>query len=224
MTLEIYRQDKGMALPAALMLVLFMIGTGAIFSSISISGLKQIKRFEATQQNFHASEGAVHDVLSQMATNPESWREANPLADLPNGYTEYTPTTYTSSNGIPPCSGAACHREMFPTGGGVIKNAGPMAADGGDVISGRSITEQVDTQNLPIADVTLNSQPAWSQVERLDEVTISQGSVGGSLETGNNGSSGANAVRFRVTGTSMNSLKGREATSTVVYVVEVPGT
>ncbi len=218
-------QEQAMALPAALMVVLLLVSVGAIFTNISMSGLQHVKKLEKTKQNFQAAEGAANDIMSQMAVNPESWREANPLADLPDGYTEYVPAAYSASNGIPTCSGSSgCHRQMYPTGGGLVKNAGPLSGDGGDVLTDVEITAQVSSLSLPVADVVLNNQSAWSQVERLDEVIVSEGSMGGSLESGNTNAGSANAVRFRITGISLNDIKGRDATSTVVYVVEVPGT
>ncbi len=218
------QNDLGLALPAALFLVLFIASMGGLLSSISISTQRTMVQTNYIEDNFHSSEGAVHEIMRQMAANPELWREMDPLADEPDGYDEYSPVTYAAYNGIPPCSGLGCHREMYPTGGGLLKNLGPISADGEEVDVAYSITQQLDVSTPPVADITLNGQSAWSQVERLDEVLISEDSLGGSLSNDGGVGESANSIRFRVTGVSSNSLKGRRGTSTVIYVVEVPGT
>lgn len=219
-----YNRESGIALPAALLLVMFIASVGGLLSFISISEMQQVKQVDMIERNFNASEGATHDVFSQMATASEMWREMSPLADLPSGYTEFSPVSYASTNGIPPCSGVGCHRQMFPTGGGLIKNFGPFGAEGSEVDTSWSIVDQLDWADTPTNDVSLNSQDAWAQVERLDEVSVSSESVGGSLENNNTGGSGSSSIRFRVTGVSLNSLRGRRGVSTLIYVVELPST
>lgn len=214
--------ESGFALPTALLLIVVLTAAGLIFTNVATSNLRIVSLEDASTDTFEVSEGVVHQLISQLSIQPHLWREKTSLSVIPSGYTEYSPSTYTASNGIPTCSGDACLRSLYPTGGGLIKNFGPIGDSGDTVNSGASITNQLDAASLPTADLTLNGLPAWVQVEHMEEIALSAASLGADLannpDSGNNGS----AIRFRLTGTTQKTIKGRNGKSTVVITVEVP--
>mgnify|MGYP005743188175 FL=1 len=162
-------QQEAFALPAALFLLLVLSAAGVVISTAANNSLQEIVVDNTRQETFLVSEGAANQIFGDMSSAPETWRSMTPLSDLPADYTEYSPQSYSSSNGIPTCSGVACHRDLFPTGGGLLKNFGPTGGDGEVVDTSFPITEQLNPDDLPEADVTLNSMQSWTQVERLDE-------------------------------------------------------
>lgn len=214
--------EDGIALPMALFLVLIISAMSAILSNTARQNFEIVKSAEVASETFYAAEGAVSDLIRQMSVQAQLWNDQVSLATVPSGYTEYYPGTYASTNGIPTCSGIACQRDLFPTGGGLIKNLGPLNSDGSNVDSSYSIKEQLDPDNLPTADLTLAGRSAWVQVERLDQSTPNASAVGGSLS--NNLSEGGNAtnIRYRITGVSLGSIKGRSGQATLVAVIEMP--
>ena len=217
-------KEQGIALPMALIFVMVMTAMGALLSHVSIDASKQVVSIDATRDTFNVADGVSNSILADMSSAPELWRQMDPLASSPNGYTEYVPGSYISTNGIPSCSGAGCLREMYPVGGGLLKNYGPFGAEGDSVDTSYSILDQLDPSSPPTAEVSLNGQSGWSLVERLDEVRLSENSMGASLENNGVGQSNSSAVRFRVTGKSFRTVRGTRGEATVVYVVEVPAT
>ena len=218
------RLQRGGALPLALFMTLTLALIGGITLKVSQFNVRKIKVSEATQDTFQIAEGASHSLLSQMAASPELWRELNPLGTLPLHYTEYSPSDFTATNGIPTCSGIACHRNYYPTGGGIVKNFGPLSGDGGSADPLYTIAEQFDENDPPTADAVLNGLSGWVQVERLDEVNISSGSLGGGLENNRSGGSRTGVVRFRVTSIATREVRSKIGRSTLVTVVQVPTT
>lgn len=216
------KTEAGLALPLAMIFLLVMTAMGSLLTYVSIDANKQVKIIEATRDTHNVSDGVVNKVLADMSSAPELWRQMDPLATNPDGYVEYAPDAFSGTNGIPTCSGAGCLREMYPIGGGLLKNYGPFGGDGEDVDSGFSILDQLDPENPPQAEVSLNGHSGWTQIERLDELKISEGSLGASLENNGVGQSDSSVVRFRVTGKSFRTIRGVRGESTVVYVVEVP--
>ena len=216
--------ERGVAIPTALLLVLFISAISALFSTLATGNLRQINISNAVQDTFNSAEGGSHEVMREMAISPELWRELNVLASLPNSYTEYSPQNFLSTNGIPSCSGIACHRQMYPTGGGLIKNFGPLGGDGDTVDTTALIVEQLDPDSPPTQDLTLNNQSVWMQVERLDEKNPDAGSLGGSLDNNNSGGTSAGVTRFRITATTYRTVRGERGLATLVYVVELPST
>ncbi len=216
--------QSGIALPLALFLLVFIAGVTGMFASVSIGQLATIKTIEASNDTFFASEGTAHDLLRQMGSQPELWRERVVLSPNPAGYTEYAPSSFSSTNGIPTtCSGSGCQRHMYPIGGGVVKNFGPYSTSGRVISTSKTVIAQYDTDPQPTDDITLNGLKGWVQVERLDERNPDTGAIGGSLEN-NGGGINASVVRFRVNAVSERRLKGRTGRTTVVYVVELPST
>ena len=221
MTNTIRKSECGVALPAALLMIMMVVSMTVLLTKMSIHNLNEISISQSTDITYLAAEGAVNKQISEMSVLGTQWEEKPAITSLPSGYTEYSPATYASSNGIPTCSGVACHRSMYPTGGGLLKNIGPVNGAGDSVDTRYSITDQLDTTHLATADLTLTSISAWTQVERLDEATPSASTVGGSL--GNSIAEGGNSkvVRYRVTGTALKKLKGKDGRTTVVAVVEM---
>jgi hypothetical protein len=215
--------EEGMALPAVLMLLVLLAGVTAIISEISVHHQKQIVIEQAVDDTYLAAEGAVNKQIADMSVLSGLWDQKTNLSSSPSGYTSYSPIAFTSTNGIPTCtSGVACHRNMYPVGGGLIKNLGPVNGDGETVDSSYSIIDQLDPSNLPDADLTLNGVKAWTQVERLDETFPGTATVGGSLSNAVAEGGNSKAVRYRITGISTKSVKGRRGYATVIAVAEVP--
>ena len=214
--------EKGLALPVALLLLLFITASAALLSDVSMGTFKQTKIQEAIQDTFQNAEGAVHEVMRQMSVYPELWRARTILPTVPASYTSYSPLTFSSSNGIPTCSGAGCHRNLYPVGGGLIKNFGAEGAGASDVDAAYPVTDQLDPDDPPTQDIQLNGQSAWVQVERLDETLVSSESLGGSLDSNPLSGTGASEVRFRLTGVNFRTVRDRRGLSTVVYIVALP--
>lgn len=218
------RSSRGGALPLALFMTMILGLVGGITYKVSQLNVRKIKLSQSTQDTFQIAEGTSHQLLSQMAASPELWREMSPLEASPLNYTEYSPSALAATNGIPSCSGKACHRNYYPTGGGLIKNFGPITSDGAEVDSNYSIMDQFDENYPPEADAQLNNLKGWVQVERLDEVNIDASSLGGGLENNRNGGSRTGLVRFRVTSIATRSVRNKIGRSTLVMVVQVPST
>lgn len=214
--------SAGLALPAALLMILAIAAVTAMLSRLSIHNLVQVELDNAKDDTYFAAEGAVSKQISQMSVLSVLWSDKANLATLPSNYTEYFPAYYSSTNGIPSCSTVGCQRSIYPTGGGLIKNIGPVGGDGDQVDSSFQIIDQLDPESPPTPDVTLSGVNAWSQVERLDETAVSSSSVGGNLS--NNVAEGGNArsVRYRITGYSLKSTRGRYGYTTVVAIAEMP--
>lgn len=222
-TMRIRRDTiNGMALPAALFFSLTITSLAAIFAQLAMKNMEIVQQQEATTDTFEIAEGVVHDLLRQIVINPHLWRQRVPLPDEPDGYAEFSPADFTSRNGIPNCTGIACERNMFPTGGGFIKNFGPIGSAGDSVDTDFPASEQLDPENLPDPDIELNSRPGWVQVERLDESFPSSNTIGADISNNPQAGGNANVIRFRVTGTALRAVKGANGGSTVVVIVEVP--
>lgn len=219
---EDYLFECGIALPIVLVLSLLIATITSIMGNSSSYSLRSVKDSQAMADTNYVAEGALNDMLAQMSVNRSLWRKYPVLLTKPSGYTQYNPLTYTSNNGIPTCSGTACQRHLYPIGGGLLKNFGPIGGDGSEVDASYSITQQLDLVNPPDPDITLNGRNAWVQVERLDQVMPSENSIGATLL--NNDPSGLNSysIRFRVTAVSTRNVRGLVGTSTIVAVVEMP--
>ncbi|MCB0335818.1 MAG: hypothetical protein KDD62_05915 [Bdellovibrionales bacterium] len=215
-------KQQGFALPLALLIMLVIAGAGAIFSNIVKSGTEFVKSGQGTANMFYVAEGALQDVVSSMAIEGNLWIEQPMLTSSPSGYVAYAPASYASSNGIPTCGGAGCHRHLHPVEGGLVKNVGPITGVGSQVYEDYPITDQIDYNDFPDADIELNGVSGFSQVERLDEAPIGATSIGGDLMNNPSNGAGVNPVRFRVTGYATQSHKGRRGRSVVVAVVEIP--
>jgi hypothetical protein len=214
--------SRGLALPAALIMMLMISSLTLILSRMTVHNLTEISTTDSTELTFLAAEGALNKQIGDMSVLATLWETKPVLASHPASYTEYSPFSYSSTNGIPSCSGIACQRDLYPTGGGLLKNLGPVGGDGEQVDTAFSITEQLNPADLPTADMTLSSVSAWTQVERLDETTPSASNVGGSLNSGLAEGGNAKMVRFRLTSASSKDLKGRRGYTTIVAVVEMP--
>lgn len=217
-----YKSERGMALPLSLFLALTVLLLSGIYSSLIKNSSDIVKSQEHSKALFYLAEGAVHNFLGELSVNAHLWLEQPSIADLPQGYTSFNPYDFQANNGIPSCSGVGCLRNLFPEGGGLVKNFGPILTDGASVASGRKVTKQLNTASLPDPDVNLNSQEAWTQLERLDETELGKSSIGTDISNNPSNSSGSNPVRFRLTGKALKDLKTQSGQSTVVVIVEVP--
>jgi hypothetical protein len=216
--------QKGLALPTALLLILVVSSAGALFSSVAIRSFT-IQRIENTvAESYQVSEGAIHDIIGEMSSRPHLWRDRVPLNTIPLSYTEYSQLDYAGTNGIPSCSGQNCIRNLYPTGGGIVKNFGPRLGAGATVDASKTVWNQLSSSSLPTADVTLNSQMGFSQVERLDESIPTGTNLGADMSNNPAGGSTPRNIRFRITGKTYNSLGTRTGQSTVVVVAEIPST
>jgi hypothetical protein len=213
---------RGFAVPAALLFTVTITLLAAIFAQMANNNLVTAKQSEATADTLDVAEGAAHDTLRQIILSPHLWRQKVALSTLPNGYTMYDPASFGASNGIPTCSGISCERNLYPTGGGLIKNLGPIGGDGDSVDAAYNVMEQLDPANPPTADITLNTASGWVQVERLDESAPGTSTIGADLSNNPQAGASANVVRFRLTGTAIRSVKGRTGQATVVLILEVP--
>ncbi len=218
------KEECGMSLPVVLFMVLAIMAASAIFATVGTQNIREIKLTQVSNDSFYVAEGALQDFISQLAVYPQLWRERPILEDSPNDYNQYNPLSYDSTNGIPSCSGESCQRQLYPIGGGLIKNFGPIGSTGDTVNTNQTITQQLNLNSLPPPDVSLNNRGAWYQVERLDETSISNESIGASLSNYEAHNSGFSGMRFRITSTTVRNLKGRSGRSTVVAVVELPPT
>lgn len=213
--------ERAMALPATLFMMLIIAAVTAIISTIAREGLEQISVSDDTQKTFFVAEGAANGMMSQLALYGSLWDKQAYLGTKPYGYTTYAPSTYSSTNGIPTCSGIGCQRNMVPTGGGLIKNFGPLGEDGSDVDSSYVVFEQLNLDDLQDPDVTLSDLEGWNQLERLDESPPGIDNVGGNLSSSLAEGGNAKSVRFRITATSRKELKGRVGYATVVFIVKM---
>ena len=214
--------ERGFALPLAMLLLLVIAASTAIFSRQAQELFAVTKNQEVASDNLYRSEGVLYDTVRQMAQAPELWSNLPPLSELPSSYSFFQPGAYTSTNGIPDCSGKDCHRNMIPIGGAIIKNVGPLAGDGQNVDSAHTMQGQLDPQNLPEGDITLNGRDVWVQVERIGKRLEPVDAVGSSLDSNDENAGNAQVVQYRVSGYSLREVKGKLGRSVVVAIVEVP--
>lgn len=214
--------EGGSVIITAILLIMVIAGVTAIIGRTVQENMRTISINRSAASTFYAAEGAMNNLFGEMGAYGPLWDQLAPLSTSPSGYTEYSPASYSASNGIPPCSGIACHRNYYPVGGGLLKNFGPLESDGSEVDTSFPITEQLDYDDPPSPDVTLGNLSGWVQVERLDEAGPSIDTVGGNLSSSLAEGGNAKSVRYRVTGTSKKSNRGRTGVSVVVAVVELP--
>ena len=217
-------RQKGLALPTAMLLLLVITASTALLTNTAIRNFRILKTEQATTDSFQESEGAVHQVIGDMASHSHLWRGRDPLNTVPLNYTEYSQLTYGASNGIPTCTGQNCIRSLYPVGGGLEKNFGPITSSGVNVDSTKEIYNQLNSASLPAADVTLNGQSGYSQVEKLDESIPVGSNFGTDMSNNPSGGTGSKNIRFRITGKTLRPYGTRTGVSTVVVVVELPTT
>jgi hypothetical protein len=216
--------QRGLALPTALLMLLVVTAAGALLSNMGIQGLT-IQRIEnRAAESFQVAEGAVHDILGDMSSRPHLWRDRAPLNVQPQNYVTYSQLDYAATNGIPSCSGTNCLRNLYPTGGGLLKNFGPRLSAGATVNQTQPIWNQLASNALPPADVTLNGQAGFSQVERLDESIPVGTNLGADMSNNPSGGSTARNTRFRITGKTFNTIGNRTGQATIVVIAEIPAT
>lgn len=214
--------SSGFALLSALILVLLISFMVAMLSHLSRHNMSVMESNSAKEGTYLAAEGAVNKQIAEISVLSTLWSQKTNLPSLPNAYTEFSPSSYLATNGIPECSGLACHRSLYPTGGGLIKNFGPINGAGDTVNTSYRITDQLDPDSTPTPDVTLGSVNAWTQVERLDQLAPGASTVGGSLSNAVAEGGNALTVRYRITGLALRDMKDRRGYSTVIAVVEMP--
>lgn len=219
-----HNSELGISLPVTLFLVLAIMAASSIFAAVGVQNIREMKLAQATSDSFYVAEGALQDFVGQLGVYSQLWREKVNLENSPLNYTRFNPLTYSSNNGIPSCQGGACQRQIYPVGGGLLKNFGPLSGAGQIVDVEASITEQLSQETPRDPDLVLNNRSAWYQVERLDESSLSENSIGAGLTNYEPHNGGYSAVRFRVTAISNRRLKGKLGLSTVVAVLELPPT
>jgi hypothetical protein len=216
--------EAGISLPITLFLVLAIMAASSIFAAVGVQNIREMKLAQSTSDSFYVAEGALQDFIGQLGVYSQLWREKVNLENLPLNYTRFNPLTYTLNNGVPSCQGHACQRQVYPVGGGLLKNFGPLSGDGQIVNVDAPITAQLNQESPQLPDIVLNNRGAWYQVERLDESSLSENSIGAGLTNYEAHNGGYSAVRFRVTAVSNRRLKGKLGLSTVVAVLELPPT
>jgi len=219
-----FNSEHGIAMPIALIVLLVMTIVSAVFYQMAQEELKIMTSTQSTNNMFLVAEGSVNEAIRRFSTEAHLWRSKPNLSVTPSGYELYSPTTYAATNGIPTCSGSGCQRNYYPTGGGFVKNVGPIGSDGENVDDSFAITEQLSVEEPQTEDIELNDQNGWYQVERLDEVQFSAQNLGGNLDNNPVAGEGVISVRYRITGYSLKNLKGSSGRSVIVSVVEVPST
>lgn len=219
-----FLREKGMALPIALFMLLLISAVTSILFQSSQQNFNQVEISQVANETYYVAEGVLNYTIADMSARNLLWKDKVPLATVPSNYASYSPATYVSSNGIPTCNYLHCHRDLYPTGGGLIKNLGPIGGDGETVNSSFAISEQFDPASPVDSDIDLVSSSGWSQVERLEQTTPSASTIGGNLSNSLAEGGNANRVRFRVTGISSDLHKGSRSYATVVAVVEMPPT
>lgn len=219
------RSSSGFALPAALFMLLVISGVVSVLTTFSQEGFKQTKVQEGTAITNMIAEGTVNKMMSEMGIYTALWDQQAPLSSKPYGYTEYSPATYSASNGIPSCTGSiSCQRDLYPLGGGLVKNVGPMTSDGLEVDTSYSITEQLNTSAPQTPDITLGGTSGWIQVERLTEELPGASTVGGNLSSAIAEGGNAKKVQFRLSGVATKEVDSRVGRTTIVTVVLLPMT
>lgn len=221
MKLQKRRAERGFTLPLVLFMILVLSCITALIATMARENLVQVKTEEDSTTIYYASEGMLNKIAGDIMVYGPLWDQLIPISSKPSGYTEYSPSSYTSTNGIPPCAGVSCHRNYYPTGGGLVKNVGPLYAEGSTVSTAFTISDQLSYTSPPPADETMGNLKSWVQVERLDETTPSSETVGGNLSSSLAEGGNAKKVRFRITTYTFKKLRGRYGISSVVSVVEV---
>lgn len=221
-TLELCIRQEGFTIPLTLFLILVLSSMAAVLGTVAKENQTRIKIEEDAGTIYYASEGMLNKMLGDMTVYGSLWDQLAQLATKPAGYTEYVPSAYSTTNGIPPCTGVACHRNLYPLGGGLLKNLGPLDGDGLIVDGSYSISQQLDYNDPPTSDLELGNLKGWAQVERLDETTPSSNTVGGSLSSSLSDGGTAKEVRFRVSAYSFKKLQGKTGVSSTVSVIQVP--
>jgi len=217
------RGEGGFALPAALFMMVIVFGVTTILGTLSSEGLRRTGAQDGIVQTYFAAEGVLNRTIADMSGYASLWDQQAPLRGSPLGYTEYSLNSYASSNGVPMCTGeAGCHRNFFPSGGGLIKNVGPLDGDGAEVDTAAPITAQINPTSPPDPDLMLQDMPAWIQVERLGETLPSAAVVGGNLSSSLAEGGNAKEVYFRLTGRALREVRGQIGSATVVSVVKMP--
>lgn len=215
--------EEGFALPAALLMMVIVLGVTTILGTLSTEGLRRTESQVRVVQGYFAAEGAINQAIAEMSSFGNLWDQQASLGTIPSGYSEYAPNAFASNNGVPTCAtGPACHRNFVPTGGGLLKNYGPLDGDGRAVNSTLPITQQLNQNDAPEPDVVIDDIPAWVQIERLDETLPSASVVGGNLSSSLAEAGNAKEVFFRLTGTALVEARGRISRATVVSVVRMP--
>lgn len=222
-THHVIKSQSGIALPIALFMIVAITAITTALAGISHETFKQTTVQESSTLTNLVAEGAVNKMISEMSLYSALWDQQASLSTAPFGYTEFNPTTYVSSNGIPPCTtGASCQRNFYPLGGGLIKNFGPLSGDGATVDNTYYVTDQLEVDDPATADITLGSLNGWVQVERLDEEGPSANTVGGNLSSALAEGGNAKRIRFRLNGTSLKTLREKTGSSTIVTIVLLP--
>lgn len=210
---------NGFALPVALFVLLVVGMIAAILSMLTTRSLGIGQTSQDSFAIYQLSEAMVNEAIRNLIISPNVWFKTSPLTPNPKGYTPYSPSSFQSTGGIPPCSGVDCERNLYPYGGGLIKNVGPINKGGLTVDPQVPITQQAkyggDTSTT--ADIDKNGTKGFYQIERLEEIPLSTDSIGANLDA----QAGSGAAIFRVTGTASSTLKGKTSSSTVVALVQV---
>jgi len=215
--------DAGFALPAVLFLMVIMLGVSVILSLGAQEGARRVSSEQGIQNTYLVAEGSLHRQIADMSIYSNLWDQQAPISTKPNSYTQYSPSAFSATNGVPACTtGAACHRNYYPLGGGLLKNFGPLDGAGGAVDAGYSIGDQLDIADPPTFDVSLAGLSGWTQVERLDETRPDAGAVGGSLSSSVAEGGNAKKIRFRLTGSALRKVRNRTGAATLIAVIEMP--
>lgn len=219
------KQERGLALPAALLLLLVIATMTAVLSRTATEQLSAAKSQQVSLDMFLVAESALQNQMRQMLIFPEGWKVVATLSTKPSSYTQFQPAVYASQNGIPSCSGDGCLRGYYPVGGGLLKNLGPIEGSGLTVNASNTIMTQFDGESPPeVEDVTVDGTPGWVQVERMDRVVTPVDATGANLSTQGNVLGNNESVRFRLTGYSTKQLKARRGDTVLVAVIEMPAT
>jgi hypothetical protein len=224
------RKNSGLALPLTL---LFTVVLSIISGALALMASRHIQidlSAVTAQQTLLGAEGVLNRSVGTLAANPRGYLAMIPLGERPNQYLSYSPASFVSTYGIPDCSslgpsarqGPDCHRHLYPSSGGLIKNNGEITGSGVAVSTSALITEQLSALSPP-PDYEFNftkgeSVKSWYQFERLDEELNAISLIGSNLA---NDSSDERPVRFRISATASKSIGSKAGESKIVSIVRV---
>ena len=231
----IYKNERGFALPAVMMVLLFIAMTHSIMFAKSNSIMRVSHSQEMARNTFTAADAAISAQISDIVNNYEQWLAMEPIPNSSKLYTSFSPLSNRSTNGVPSdCTDNACMRSRLPIGGSLIKNISPFDKMGGGIVrAGKPIHEQLvqansdgsapDGEIIPEPDYVFNDVKTWTQVERLDSRYDPASAIGSSLDQSESNSQSRNSVRYRITAYAQSNVTGRESsTSVLVTTIAMP--
>ena len=210
--------QRGLAMPMALLLILFVSAITAIYLILATSAARSIATNSSSNRIFFAAEGILSAAAQEVVSKGILWSSKTPHVTKPLGYKTFDPRDPLNVNGLPVCSGVACTRNFVPVGGGILKNVGPIADNGETVVDPKGRVDEQLSLLSPSPDVVLAGTKGWYQVEGLGDSPYVMDEVGNSL---NNNAATTPPKMFRITAISRRDLGGVQAERVLVGLLEL---